>query len=562
MPLLTLEGFEVPVVPGTRVNDEAFGDYARAYSSQMRSDRRASNRVIPVSGSIFDTSDDAVALRAILNTPGKVLAGGTMIGDEAYFHVRSVQITPVTVDRSQFQFELHESGDSPSPLLFSFDGDAPGSYTFTRSGTVGPRTNTSGILSGTAANVLRREHLWLDGTYALATLPDTAACIIESSAGGANLVSSDNFDTGWTSSGTPVITSAISDPAGGTAAYRIADDSGAAEEFKFLAVTFVGNAQKALVFVVREATMPASGNQNIRLTDTTAGVNRAEIDITAWTSGAPMLSAVAGTVVGKRYLGNGYWACYALSTSVTAANNHEIRISPARTAAQTGSIDVYRVNTYNSAVHLWSILAANETPGTEAFYVSHTARPQACTLYADFIEGETAPWGADYRVLQVGSAGGGDARLMLRRDTTGSGDLYIVEYVNAAGTSRSSSVDINPAWGNRIRLRGVLNSDGSVQVGAMKDTGSGFGAETVGSASSALALPASWGDARIYLSHVSLMGSQVFISAKMARGAQTMAYMTDLARGRLHPRTADHGSLYGMSASVSATSAAVATEAP
>ena len=551
MALLTLEGFEVPVLPGTEIRDETWGDYARAYSGKMRSDRRASHRMVRVLATYFDTADDAVALRTILNTPGPVLAGGTMIGDDAYFHVRGIQFTPITSDLLQFSFELHETDDSPSPLLFGFDGDAPGTYTFTRSGNVGPFTNAQGLLRRAAANVLRREYLWLDGTYTVATRPDTPAYLIE--AARTNLVTSDNFDSGWTSSGTPVITTGISDPAGGSGAYRIRDDDGGAAEYKYLAVTFTGNAVKAVSFVVREATMASSGNQTLVLTDTVAATDRLRLAISAWSSGSPTVAAEVGTYLGKRYMGNGYWAVYGQSTSVTAANAHRLEIRPAETAAASGSIDAFRVNAYNSTVPSWSTLDASETRNADTLYAPFTARPQAMSVYVKFIQG--APIELTGTLVYIGATGSTDPRLLIQSN----GSVYVGTH--DPGTASSSTLGSNPAWGDTVELLLTLAADGTPILyqsinGATATTGTGQTAQALGYA---------WSDTRLYIGaegDTGNMGMSPILSVKVARGVQTMAYMRDVAKGRIHPRTADPASTLILSASVAAVAAASAVEAP
>jgi len=53
-------------------------------------------------------------LRAILRSSGPVLVGGTLVGDDAYFHVRSLQWTPINANFWQFSFELHETDTSPT----------------------------------------------------------------------------------------------------------------------------------------------------------------------------------------------------------------------------------------------------------------------------------------------------------------------------------------------------------------------------------------------------------------------------------------------------------------
>ena len=529
MSLLTVEGFEVPVVPGTQLSDAPHGDFGRAFGGKMRSDIRASHRVGRIVGSYFDTDNDAPALRAILASPGPLLFGGTLIGDDAYFHVRNVEFAPITADLLQFSFDVLETDDSPSPLLFSFDGDAPGTYTFTRA-SYGRYTDEDGVLQNAGAHRARWENLWLDGTYGT-SVPDTRAGLFEEAR--TNLVSSDNFDAGWTSVGTPVVSFPIEDPAGGTGAYRIADDAAGSVEYKYLIPTFTGNAVKSLVFVVREATMSA-GVQELNLWDTVAAAFRLGLEISAWVAGAPTVAATAGTYLGKRYVGNGYWALYAQTTSVTAANTHHIEIRPAAvTAAHTGSIDVYRVNAYNATVPGWSIPSASEARAVDTWYGAFTHVPQAMTGQIDFIEGHAPTWAGE-AIVWLGNSAGTLTRLAVYR--TSGADSYTVLHNNGT-TSVTAVVDISPSWGDRVRIRWVLNADGSVLIGAAKDTGSGFGAETVSSASSANALAVAWGDERVYLSHPTAVGvAAAYISLRFVDGVRTMAEMTDWARARLHPR--------------------------
>ena len=555
MALLTIEGFEVPVLPGTEIEEPEHGEYARAYSGKMRSDIRARHRSGRILASYFSTDSDAPALLAILRSPGPVLCGGTMIGDDAYFHARNVRSAPITASTVQISCELHETDDTPSALLFSFDGDAPGTYTYTRTGTARYGTAT-GTLALAAANVLRRDWLWADGTYV--GLPDTAAGLIE--AARTNLVDTDDISA-YTDSGTPVITASIDDPAGGLTAYRVEDNSGAASEYKYRTVTFTGDGVKSLIFVVREATMATSGNQQLGLWDNSASANRLVLAISAWTAGVPTVAASTGTYLGKRYVGNGYWALFAQTSSVTAANTNRVELVPAVTAAATGSLDVFRVNAYNSTVPDWSVLDASEARGASTWYQDYTAVPQTMTGLLDFVEATVPGNFADDRLFQIGNAADTGARLQVYRAS--GGDSYTVGHINAAGGAGvSATVDINPSWGNRIRIRWVLNSDGSVLIGAAKDTGAGFGSESVSSASSALALSANWGDFRAYLSHPAVAGSAAYINAKVVTGVRTMAEMRDWAGARLHPRIWNGGAVRSLSASVTATSTTVAAESP
>lgn len=539
MSYFTIEGTEYNITAASRLADQRVGDFEPDYDGGSRSDVRGTYRALRITTD-FMTLSEALALQEILRTPGPLTMGGDLLdGDSVDFHVAGdVERVPLSHDLVAVTFAVRETNPTPSAMLFSFDGDAPGGYTFTRSGTVGPYTDVHGVLQSAAANRLRREWLWRNGVYTVATRPDTASHILE--AAFTNLVSSDDF-TAWTDGGgVPVVTSGISDPAGGTAAYRIEDDNGAASEEKTRTVTFTGNGVKACVFVVREATMPAAGVQRLYLFDSTAAAYRLQLDISAWVAGVPTVAAgSAGTYIGKRYVGNGYWALYAISSSVTAANAHFLAVQPAVTAAEQGSIDIYRANAYNAAVPPLSILAASQTKALETWYATHSYRPQVSTWLVDFIEGEYPTWGANNQILYVGNSADTGARFVVRR--VSGADTYQVVHFNHLGSSVGKTVDLNPTWGDRIRLRAVLNSDGSVLIGGKKDSGAGFGAETVSSASSALAMAHDWknvtADAqRVYLNGPAGPGSTLYLAARGIKGVKTMTQAEAYLTPRLHNR--------------------------
>lgn len=540
MALLTVGGFEVPVLPGTEFNDVPHGDYARAYSGKMRSDRRASHRVGRVVGTYFDTADDATALRVILNTPGAVLCGGTLIGDDAFFHIQNVRWAPVTADLLSFSFELHETLDSPSAILFSFDGDAPGTYTFTRSGSVGPYVDSDGALQSAAANVFRREWLDLDadGIY------ETAAGLFGPAR--TNLISSDNFDSGWTSGGTPVITGAISDPFGGTDAYRIADDNGAAVESKSLAITFTGDATKVVTFTVREATMPASGAQNLWIYDDTAGAARCQMTITSYVSGEPQITATTGTHLGSLYRDNGYWTVFARTTSVTAANTNRAIIEPGNSGA-TGSIDVYRVNAFDSVnVPPYSVLDASEALGVERWYATANFLQQPLTAYVRFVEaGGGFGQSVSAVLLNVGGAtNGADPRLNILSAAATDG-RYSTQFDNGtAGIGATVGAGDAVAYGDEVELLVHLDynedGDGDIRIAQSANGGATTTYVTTAGPSGGLTADRRWNltPARISLGSAADCCDcpNPIISARVIAGIWTMDQARDIAGGRLHPR--------------------------
>jgi hypothetical protein len=175
----------------------------------------------------------------------------------------------------------------------------------------------------------------------------TAAQVFEAVLGRAgmgnptNLVSTDDL-TAWTKVGTPTVTGGVDDPWGGTSAYTVEDDSGAAQEYIVRTVPFTGSdGPRIVAWVVRDNTMPGAGYQRLNLRDTTAAATRLTLDITGWVAGAPTIQETTGTLLVREYVSNGYWLIVGLSTDVTVANQNQVHFQPANTAAQTGKLDCY-----------------------------------------------------------------------------------------------------------------------------------------------------------------------------------------------------------------------------
>jgi hypothetical protein len=295
--------------------------------------------------------------------------------------------------------------------------------------------------------------------------------------------------------------------------------------------------------------------QRLYLFDSSAAAYRLQLDISAWTAGEPTVAATTGTLMGKRYMGNGYWAIYGESTSVTAANTNFLGIQPAVTAAATGSIDVYRANAYNALTPAWSILNASDAISADTWYAPYTQVPQAHSGYVRFIEGTQPTFDANYRILEI--ADDADSAPALKLYRTSGVDSYTLNWVTSAG-SVTSVLDLNPAWGDDIELFWTQTSAGVVTLHGRKNSGS----ISSGSASSALALTTAFSAQRLYLSHPSTPSVALYRAVKLIRGVQSTAYIADVARGRLHPRTGDHGALFSLAASAAGAATTTATESP
>jgi hypothetical protein len=309
---------------------------------------------------------------------------------------------------------------------------------FTRSGTVGPYVGSNGLLQNEGtADVFRTDWVDTDGDG----LVDAPTTLLGPAA--TNLVDEDDL-TAWATSGTPVVTASVDDPAGGTDAFTVEDDDGAAVEYIERVVTFTDGA-RAVVFVVRENTMPASGVQALQIRDTTAGVNRLVLDITGWVNGEPTVAATIGSLLDKRPVGGGFWAVYGQAVGVVGSGSNRARLVPAGTSAQTGSIDVYRVNAFDTAIppalplDASGVLAAEKMTAPPGFTMDDIRAAGAVTFYTSWIERGTAyDTTTATRYWQVGNT----VRLLLFSNTLGDGtiDATLSEVGGATAQSSPSAV--------------------------------------------------------------------------------------------------------------------------
>ena len=384
--------------------------------------------------------------------------------------------------------------------------DDDNGYTSTRSGAIGPYVDYDGVIRTAGANVPRID--WQDGD---------AYLLLEDSR--TNLVSTDDL-TAWTAVRTPTVTGSVSDPAGGTGAYTI-DDSGAGDwEYIYHVVTFTGDSTTTAVFVVRENTMPASGSQDLLVQDSTAGAARLRLEITAWSNGEPTVSASTGTYLGKRKVGNGYWAIYGEATGVVVGNTNRLQIEPANSNSVSGSLDVYRANAYNDNAPGFSILDASEARSADEFYAGFPYPPQEMTVYAQWHEAGTAFISGFPSIVEVGDSAT-DGTIQIRRDNS-SGDGRYECVLQADGSQVSvSEPSATVTYGDSVEFVAQVASSGSV-TGVMSVNGAAI---VTGSAGSTGTLPTSFTNDRVELGDA---GVSAIRSVKVARGIKTMAQMRAL----------------------------------
>ena len=388
--------------------------------------------------------------------------------------------------------------------------------TFTRSGTVGTYIGGSGYLLNTDADIPRVQ--WLDRDEDGDT--DTAYLNLES--GHTNLVGNDNISTGWTDGGTSTtVTTGVADPANGTGAYSIVGPA-TANSGRYQAMSFTASSPRCATFVVKEHTHPSSGNQVLGIYDSTAAAWRLKLDITAWSSGKPTITATTGTHLGTHYVGQGFWAVYGRTTSVTHTNTNRAQIY-SNEAASAGTITVYRVNVFDSKMPLFSVLDASQVLNAETWYADFVQPPCEMTVYVKGIEHGAADSGIAMGLVHIGNAANTGARFAIQ--STSSVGTYRVSHDNGTDSVvKNASSAITP--GQEYELRAVLSADGSVAIGQ-----SIAGAtETVETSTTANTLPTAWSDTRLYINTRGTASRAVSLirSVKVARGTKSMREMRSL----------------------------------
>lgn len=375
----------------------------------------------------------------------------------------------------------------------------------------------SGRVVLTDANIPRVS--WNDGTPSL---------LIEQAH--VNLHQTDAVSS-WTdnqTSGT-TIASSVSDPAGGTGAYRITGTAGSGGRGRYAGInSFTGDGVKSAVFVIKEHTMPTSGEQALGVYDVGASTFRLYLNITGWVAGKPTVTADTGTYLGSRYIGNGFWAVYGKTASVTAANAHRVYVYSNETDnSNSPAIEVYRVNVYNDAAPRYSLVSQSGDPAAETFYEDFVAVPQAMTVYAKVMgdAGLDESASESNGLVHIGSTGAStDPRVSLYAV---SGTNFIFAHDNGTNERTSTIASSAAVWGDTVELRGVVNANGSVLLGQSINAGT----ETTGSTSATSVVNAdAWAADRIYIGSrgSNNQGVAVVYAVKVARGVQTMAQMRAL----------------------------------
>jgi hypothetical protein len=162
--------------------------------------------------------------------------------------------------------------------------------------------------------------------------------------------------------------------------------------------------------------------------------------------------------------------------------------------------------------------------GREQLTFPFTARPQAMTFYAHFIEAGSGVTSGSERILQIGDTSNGNPRLFI---SNAASNRYRLRWINAAGTGVGTAPVVSPSIGDVVELLCILNANGSVDNTTIINN-----TATAAGTSSPLVLPDAWSDILLSINSVGTIavGFNKFLNILILRGVQTLATMRRIAR--------------------------------
>lgn len=325
--------------------------------------------------------------------------------------------------------------------------------------------------------------------------------------------------TPWVANGTPTRVAGAK-TCGTVSLDLIGDDSGVNQEYYSQAVTFTGNATKAISVHLAAGPSQAAGGSQILLSDTSAVADRLAATVTWSAAGVPSVVASTGTYLGAVALTNGVYRLFFRTTTVTAANTNVVYVIPAQTANQQGNVYAGGVQAEN-AVYPGEYIPTttiNVTRNADTVSFPFTPVPQALTCYIRFVEvGAILDSGNSANLLLIGTS---NPRVLVRWN----GTAYEVNYMNAVGASVVSSTATNPTLGQSVELVATITTAGVVQLTHVY---AGGGGPVANAASAAQSLPSGgWGTATLQFGD----GHAGLLNVCMARGVQSLDAMRRIAK--------------------------------
>jgi hypothetical protein len=554
---LTVEGVAVSATTRTTIGDSAVGVRRRAKSGVMRSHKLGDVRTGQIHTD-FMSGDEATILRAILASPGPVLHGGTLLGADAYFHVSGVQQQPLGADLWVLSWRIEETA-LKSHLLFSFDADAPGAPTFTRTG-VASYTDSDGVLQTAATGVARvgafSDYVDLDGDGIF----ETPTGLFEPAASNLLLQSAD-FDTTWTPISSPTITTDAETAPNGVAEADNIEDTGAGVQGVRQDATIPDDSESYVfsVFVHKTAHSGDIGQFQVSLLNGTGVEGSIRFDPGAGTVAATPSSTPDD--FGIEDYSADWWRIWVTRINNSSGNtNARCEFFPAAAATLGGAADSAQAG---DATFWGAQLEVGAEPGSyiptttvavtraaDLWFADFLHPPTSFaagggTLYAKWIErGTRAKAVAQASAAWVVCVGNTTPRWAIAYSAPG---LLEGGFRNSS-VLRSSSIDVSSALsiGDIVEAVVNLHPDGSVQTFAEITSGGVPGGLLTGPQSGAQpeGFVAAWQQDRVYLNTGlggganSSHGFAGFFFGKIVRGVYTMDQMRSFAAARLYQRIA------------------------
>jgi hypothetical protein len=405
--------------------------------------------------------------------------------------------------------------------------------TFARA-SIGYFRGADSILRKAASGVHRVEWHDVDGSGAL-----KPCLLLEPSAVNQCLESERIDQSPWANVGAPSVTAnAATAPDGTTTADRINDATGGAVRARKQDITVAADtANWCLSAYVQKDTASIWSALLLRFTDGVTPKNYAiiinnetmtAVAATSEPGGESVVAPAAFSATGEA-TAYGYRFFVAGPNFGTGYTSMQVQCIPAARGTAGTAIQ----NSGEGATFFWGVdvelglFPSSYKPTTVSAFTRQmdqmtfplAAPPQAMTIYAHFIERAQPNWGtpdgAESRVFNVASSG---SRLQAWKVNTQ--DTYAFEHVDGAG-SVSSTIDLSPTRGDRIELRYILNTDGSVQLAGSKNGG----AESVGIQSAARTLPSTWGEQVLHVGSLGATGAGNIALYKLigVRGVRSLA---------------------------------------
>jgi len=244
-----------------------------------------------------------------------------------------------------------------------------------------------------------------------------------------------------------------------------------------------------------------------------------------------VVTMTTGVSFGFETLTAGRFRIRLQSTAVTAANTNTLFVYPATTSgfavANLGNVYAGGVQAEN-ALSPGSYLPTTTgtvTRAAESFTFPFLVTPRALTVYVKFLELGTLSTASSTGLIGIGASI--NPALFLFNDGTGKYAFTHGRGSDAQSGMASAAGSPAPSFGQLCELRGVLNADGSVQLGQAIN----LGAEVLAPASSANAFASAWNDTTLVINGRgnSSPGFTAIASVRIAAGAQSLGFMRGLS---------------------------------